>query len=76
MESQPLNVRSSGYDLVLNGYELASGSERIFNGELQKKSSVLKLSQEEIKKRFGFFIEALQYGTPPHLGIGIGFDDW
>lgn len=75
MESQPLNVRSSGYDLVLNGYELASGSERIFNGELQEKIfSILKLSQEEIKKRFGFFIEALQYGTPPHLGIGIGFD--
>ena len=75
LDSTPLKVRSSSYDLVLNGYELGSGSERIFDSELQAKIfSLLKLSQEEIKKRFGFFIEALQYGTPPHMGIAFGVD--
>src|SRR4029078_6818899 len=71
----PLKVRSSSYDLVLNGYELGSGSERIFDSELQAKIfSILHLSQEDIKKRFGFFIESLQYGTPPHMGIALGVD--
>ena len=68
-------MRSSSYDLVINGYELGSGSERIFDSELQTKIfSLLKLSEEDIKKRFGFFIEALQYGTPPHMGIALGVD--
>lgn len=75
LDTNPLKVRSSSYDLVLNGYELGSGSERIFDGDLQAKIfSLLKLSPEEIKKRFGFFIEALQYGTPPHMGIALGVD--
>jgi len=75
LDSDPLKVRSSSYDLVLNGYELGSGSERIFDGELQSKIfTLLKLSSDEIKKRFGFFIEALQYGTPPHMGIALGVD--
>ncbi len=75
LDTNPSKVRSSSYDLVLNGYELGSGSQRIFDGELQAKIfSLLKLSPEDIKKRFGFFIEALQYGTPPHMGIALGVD--
>ncbi len=75
LDSDPLKVRSSSYDLVLNGYELGSGSERIFDSELQAKIfTILKLSTEDIKKRFGFFIESLQYGTPPHMGIALGVD--
>lgn len=75
LDVDPLKVRSSSYDLVLNGYELASGSERIFNSDLQAKIfQLIKLSEEEIVNRFGFFIEALKYGTPPHLGIALGFD--
>ncbi len=73
LDTDPLKVRSSSYDLVLNGYELGSGSQRIHSSELQEKIfRLLKLSEEDIKNRFGFFIEALQYGTPPHLGIAIG----
>lgn len=75
LESEPLKVRSSSYDLVLNGYEIASGSQRIYDGQLQKKIfEILKMSDEEVKQRFGFFIEALQYGTPPHLGIALGVE--
>lgn len=75
LDTDPLKVRSSSYDLVLNGYELGSGSERIYDSILQSKIfAILKLSEEDIKKRFGFFIEALQYGTPPHMGIGLGLD--
>ncbi len=75
LDSDPLKVRSSSYDLVLNGYELGSGSQRIFDSELQRKIfNILKLSQEQIENRFGFFIEALQYGTPPHMGIALGLD--
>lgn len=75
MDKEPLKVRSSSYDLVLNGYEIASGSQRIHNSDLQHKIfEVLKLSPEDLKNRFGFFIEALSYGTPPHLGAALGFD--
>jgi len=73
--TEPLKVRSSSYDLVLNGHETASGSQRIHDGELQQKIfEVLKLTPDQLKERFGFFVEALSYGTPPHLGIGLGFD--
>jgi len=75
LENDPLKVRSSSYDLVLNGFELGSGSQRIHDSVLQEKIfRLLKLSEEDIKNRFGFFIEALQYGTPPHGGIAIGLD--
>jgi len=75
LDKDPMKVSSSSYDLVINGHELASGSQRIHNPELQEKIfRTLKLSPEEINNRFGFFVEALKYGTPPHLGIGIGFD--
>jgi aspartyl-tRNA synthetase len=75
LDADPLKVRSCAYDLVLNGYEVASGSERIFDPQVQNKVfQLLKLTKEEISEKFGFFIEALKYGTPPHLGIAIGLD--
>ncbi|WP_348663613.1 aspartate--tRNA ligase [Chlamydia vaughanii] len=75
LDTDPLAVRSSSYDLVLNGYEIASGSQRIHNADLQNKIfSILELSPESIKEKFGFFIDALSFGTPPHLGIALGLD--
>ena len=75
IEKEPLKARSSSYDLVLDGYELASGSQRIHDGHLQDKIfKILGLSEEDRAIKFGFFIEALKYGTPPHLGIALGFD--
>lgn len=75
LNSEPLRVRSSGYDVVLNGYEIGGGSQRIHNSELQRKIfEVLNLSPEELETKFGFFIEALNYGTPPHLGLALGLD--
>lgn len=75
LDSEPLKVRSSGYDIVLNGYEIGGGSQRIHNPDLQQKIfECLKLTPEELKTKFGFFIDALSYGTPPHLGIALGLD--
>lgn len=75
LETDPLKVRSSGYDIVLNGYEIGGGSQRIHNSDLQKKIfELLKLTPEELEVKFGFFLEALSYGTPPHLGIALGLD--
>lgn len=75
LDSDPLKVRSSGYDIVLNGYEIGGGSQRIHNSDLQKKIfELLKLTPEELNIKFGFFLEALSYGTPPHLGIALGLD--
>lgn len=75
IEKEPLKARSSSYDLVLNGYEIASGSQRIHDSALQDTIfKILGLNEEERKMRFGFFIEALQFGTPPHIGVALGFD--
>jgi aspartyl-tRNA synthetase len=75
MDEEPLKMRSSGYDIVLNGYEIGGGSQRIHNSELQQKVfEKLKLAPEELETKFGFFLEALSYGTPPHLGIALGLD--
>ncbi|MDX8431067.1 MAG: aspartate--tRNA ligase [Candidatus Algichlamydia australiensis] len=75
LDSDPLKVRSLAYDVVLNGYELGGGSQRIHDAKLQKKLfSLLKLSPEEIEEKFGFFVESLSYGTPPHAGIALGLD--
>lgn len=75
LDTDPLSVRSSSYDLVLNGYEIASGSQRIHNANLQNKIfSILELTPTDIKEKFGFFVDALSFGTPPHLGIALGLD--
>ncbi len=75
MEQEPLKVRSVAYDLVLNGYELGGGSQRIHDEGVQKRVfDVLQLSKEQAQEQFGFFLEALSYGTPPHLGIAFGLD--
>ena len=69
------NCYSRAYDLVLNGYELLSGSVRIHNSEMQSKVfDALGLTPEKAKARFGFFIEAFEYGAPPHCGVGIGLE--
>jgi hypothetical protein len=68
-------MRSKGYDLVLNGVELGSGSIRIHQQELQDRVfKMLGLSEEQRRARFGFFLDALTYGTPPHGGIALGLD--
>ncbi|MCB1113738.1 MAG: aspartate--tRNA ligase [Chlamydiia bacterium] len=75
MDSDPLKVRSLGYDIVLNGYEIGGGSQRIHDSEFQENIfKALNLTPEAIKKKFGFFVEALKYGTPPHLGLALGLD--
>ena len=75
LESDKANVRATAYDLVLNGIELASGSIRITDPELQKRIfELLGLSDEEAYEKFGFLTDAFKYGAPPHGGIGIGLD--
>ncbi|MGL5590767.1 MAG: aspartate--tRNA ligase [Metamycoplasmataceae bacterium] len=75
LESEPLKVKARAYDLVLNGYELSSGSIRINDHALQTKIfKTLKLEKEQIEAQFGFFLEAFNYGTPPHGGISFGVD--
>jgi aspartyl-tRNA synthetase len=75
LESAPWEVRSKGYDLVLNGVELGSGSIRIHRQDVQERLfKALGLTEEQIRRRFGFFVDALTYGTPPHGGIALGLD--
>jgi len=75
LTSDQANCYSRAYDLVLNGYELLSGSVRIHNSEMQAKVfDALGLTKEQIRNKFGFFIEAFDYGAPPHCGVGIGLE--
>jgi len=75
MEKSPASVIGQLYDLVCNGYELASGSIRIHDPQLQERVfNIIGLSKQEASTRFGFFLEALQYAPPPHGGIAIGLD--
>jgi aspartyl-tRNA synthetase len=75
LETAPWEVRSKGYDLVLNGVELGSGSIRIHRQDVQARVfRALGLSDEQARHRFGFFLDALTYGTPPHGGIALGID--
>jgi len=75
LEKEPARVRAKAYDLVLNGIEVGGGSIRIHDTELQRKIfSVLGLTSKETEEKFGFFLEALTYGAPPHGGIALGFD--
>jgi len=75
LESDPLKVRSQAYDLVLNGWELGSGSIRIHQPEMQARIfALLGITDEEAFKRFGFFLNPFRYGAPPHGGFAFGID--
>jgi aspartyl-tRNA synthetase len=75
LDTDPGKVRAKAYDVVLNGTEVGGGSLRIHDSALQARIfKLLSLTDEETRERFGFFIEALQYGTPPHGGIALGLD--
>jgi aspartyl-tRNA synthetase len=75
LDTAPWECRSKGYDIVLNGYELGSGSIRIHRQDVQARMfKALGLSDQQARQRFGFFLDALTYGTPPHGGIALGID--
>ena len=74
-DSEPLKLRSMAYDLVLNGYEVASGSVRIHRQDIQSRVfDLIGLSREEAREKFGYLLEAFRFGPPPHAGIAPGLD--
>jgi aspartyl-tRNA synthetase len=77
LESDPASVKAKAYDLVINGYECGGGSIRIHNPDVQSRLfSVLGMSPEQARQRFGFLLDALKFGAPPHGGIALGLDRW
>jgi aspartyl-tRNA synthetase len=75
LETDPASVKALAYDLVLNGAEIGGGSIRIHRQDIQKRVfQALGLTPEKARERFGFFLDALEYGTPPHGGIALGYD--
>jgi aspartyl-tRNA synthetase len=75
LKNNPKEAMAKAYDIVLNGYEIGGGSIRIHNQDVQRLMfDTLGLTQEDIQHRFGFFVDALKYGTPPHGGLALGLD--
>lgn len=75
METDPANCRSIAYDIIYNGTELGGGSVRIHSSEIQKRVfKAIGLSDEEVQQKFGYMVNAFQYGTPPHAGLALGLD--
>ncbi len=76
-ETDPGQIRAQSYDMVINGYEAASGSVRIHDSVVQQKVfDLLGIKSQEAEERFGFLLEALRYGAPPHAGVALGLDRW
>src|SRR5262249_56145876 len=77
LESDPGSVRAKAYDLVINGYEVGGGSIRIHNPAVQERVfRTLGMTPEQARQRFGFLLDALKFGAPPHGGIALGLDRW
>jgi aspartyl-tRNA synthetase len=75
LEANPAGTLSDAYDMVLNGYEVGGGSVRIHNNEMQQAAfRILGIEESEQQEKFGFLLDALKYGTPPHAGLAFGLD--